>query len=119
MFGRNKNKLNQKQIRALAWEEFKKEMTPKILEELRNPGTYATSINVMRTGEGIFLDSTKTAADATNFINSLICHRCQIINISAKAEKAWLDQYIVTYWYIDGEAEIFNKILERVQNENQ
>lgn len=119
MFGRNKNKLNQKQIRALAWEEFRKEITPKVLEEFKNPGTYPTKINVMRTGEGIFLDSNKTAADAAKFINNVVCHRCQIINISAKADKAWLDQYIVTYWYIEDEANIFNEILKKVQNENQ
>ena len=51
-------------------------MTPKILEEYKNPGTYPTKINVQRTGEGFFVQVVKTTVDATNFINIIICHRC-------------------------------------------
>ena len=40
------------------------------------------------------------------------------MNISTKADKSLLDQYIVTYWYIDGEAKIYNEIYNRVKSEN-
>ena len=80
---------------AIAWEEFKKEMLPKILEEAKTPGTYPTKINVARTGEGHFVQVGKTTAEATQFINSIVCHRCQVMNISTKADKSLLDQYIV------------------------
>ena len=118
MFGKNKSKLNQKQIKELAWEEFRKKMTPMIIEEYKNPGTYPTKINVMRTGEGTFLDSTKTTADAANFINHVVCNRCQVMNIAAKADKHWLDQYIVTYWYIENEKQIYDEIIKKIQEEN-
>ena len=69
MFGTKKKKVSEKELRAIAWEEFKKEMLPKM-------------------------------------------------NISTKADKSLLDQYIVTYWYIDGEAKIYNEIYNRVKSEN-
>ena len=56
MFGKKKSKLSQKQIREFVWEEFRKKMTPMVIEEYKNPGTYPTRINVMRTGERLFLD---------------------------------------------------------------
>lgn len=118
MFGKKKSKLSDTEIRKLAWEEFKTVMTPKILEEYKNPGTYPTKINVQRTGEGFFVQVGKTTVDATNFINSIICHRCQIINIAAKADKHLLDQYIVTYWYIDGDINTFNQIYNKLKEEN-
>ena len=118
MFENKKNKISDKELKNLAWEEFKKVMTPKILEEYKNPGTYQTKINVARTGEGFFVQVGKNTVEATNFINSIICHRCQVMNISAKADKSLLDQYIVTYWYIEGEAEIFNEIYNKIKNEN-
>lgn len=34
-------------------------MTPKILEEYKNPGTYPTKINVQRTGQGFFVQVVK------------------------------------------------------------
>ena len=89
-----------------------------ILEEAKTPGTYPTIINVARTGEGHFVQVGKTTAEATQFINSIVCHRCQVMNISTKADKSLLDQYIVTYWYIDGEAKIYNEIYNRVKSEN-
>ena len=89
-----------------------------ILEEAKTPGTYPTKINVARTGEGHFVQVGKTTAEATQFINSIVCHRCQVMNISTKADKSLLDQYIVTYWYIDGEAKIYNEIYNRVKSEN-
>ena len=118
MFGTKKKKISEKELRAIAWEEFKKEMLPKILEESKNPGTYPTKINVARTGEGHFVQVGKTTAEATEFINSIVCHRCQVMNISTKADKSLLDQYIVTYWHIDGEAKIYNEIYNRVKSEN-
>lgn len=118
MFGNKKNKVNDKEIRAMAWEEFKKEMTPKVLEEAKSPGTYPTKINVARIGEGFFIEVGKTTVEATNFINSIVCHRCQVMNISAKADKHLLDQYIVTYWYIENQDDIFNKIYNRIKQEN-
>ena len=118
MFGSKKSKISEKELRNLAWEEFRKVMLPKILEEHRSPGTYPTRINVARTGEGFFIQVGKNTVEATNFINSILCHRCQVINISAKADKSLLDQYIVTYWYIEGECEIFNEIYNRIKSEN-
>ena len=118
MFGTKKKKVSEKELRAIAWEEFKKEMLPKILEEAKTPGTYPTKINVARTGEFHFVQVGKNTAEATQFINSIVCHRCQVMNISTKADKSLLDQYIVTYWYIDGEAKIYNEIYNRVKSEN-
>lgn len=118
MFGNKKSKISEKELRSLAWEEFRQVMLPKVLEEYRNPGTYPTKINVARTGEGFFIEVGKNTVEATNFINSIVCHRCQVMNISAKADKFLLEQYIVTYWYIEGESEIFNEIFNRLKNEN-
>ena len=100
MFGTKKKKVSEKELRAIAWEEFKKEMLPKILEEAKTPGTYPTKINVARTGEGHFVQVGKTTAEATQFINSIVCHRCQVMNISTKADKSLLDQYIAKLKYI-------------------
>lgn len=118
MFGNKKSKISEKELRSLAWEEFRQVMLPKVLEEYRNPGTYPTKINVARTGEGFFIEVGKNTVEATNFINSIVCHRCQVMNISAKADKFLLEQYIVTYWYIEGESEIFNEIYNKIKSEN-
>lgn len=118
MFGSKQKKMSENELRALAWSEFTKVMLPKVLEESKTPGTHPTKINVARTGEGFFLSVGKTTLAATDFINNTICHRCQIINISAKADKHLLDQYILTYWYIDGEAKIFQDIYNEIKSKN-
>lgn len=90
-----------------------------IIEESRNPGTYPTEIGIARIGEGMFLKIGKSVEEARKFINSLILHRVQIINISARADTGLLDEYIVTYWGFKADVvnNIINDITQRKYNE--
>lgn len=70
-----------------------------IIEEAKNPGTHETIIKVASNGEGL-LGIEKTVSKIEKWVNTVIKHRCQIINISVKRDKGLIDDYTVTYWDI-------------------
>ena len=70
-----------------------------IKEEILKPGTHDTTIKIRTHGEGLF-GVGKTTDKIENWVNSIIKHRGQIINISAKRDQGLIEDYIVTYWDI-------------------
>lgn len=95
--------LEKKRLEALAKEAKAKRLEEYILkitkEEVIKPGTHNTTIKIATNGEGL-LGIDKRADKIEKWINEFIIHRSQIINISAKRDKGYIDDYIVTYWEV-------------------
>lgn len=70
-----------------------------IKEEIMKPGTHDTTIKIRTHGEGLF-GVGKSTDKIESWLNSVIKHRGQIINISAKRDQGLIEDYIVTYWDI-------------------
>lgn len=120
-FGKNNDKNKSKEIELeknkIIKEEYGLAIKAMVMEEVNSPGTHPTFFRVERIGEGYFLDSPKTTKDAANFLNQLITHRSQIINICARGDDSLLKDYIVTFWDIeDIDKKIYNEIVESVNN---
>lgn len=109
------NKILLKEKTDIKYKETINQMT---IEEIRNPGSHKTYFKVDRIGEGAFFELSKSVQDATIFLNKIIYHQNQIINICALGEDYLLKDYIVTYWQIDDrKLIIYNKIKEFIENE--
>ncbi len=121
MFFGNKEKAKEKEQMKQRQEKISKKynevIREMILEEARSPGTHMTRFQVDRIGEGFFLKVPKNTREATNFLNSIIFHRSQIVNISARGDDSLLKDYIVTYWTIDDtNQEIYNSVVNSIDN---
>lgn len=95
--------LERKRMEQLEKESKEKRLEEYIIastkEEVIKPGTHNTTIRISTNGEGLFgID--KSVDKIEQWINTFIKHRSQIINISAKRDKGYIDDYIVTYWEV-------------------
>lgn len=92
-------------------EKAKRVIIEKILEEHKIPGNYDTRIEVARISDMYTgMNQIKTTPEVKKFINDRIYHRVQIINISSKSDKSILEEYIITYWVLEDQEEIYKKI---------
>lgn len=92
-------------------EKVKRVIIDKILEEHKIPGNYDTRIEVARISDMYTgMNQIKTTPEVKKFINDRIYHRVQIINISSKSDKSILEEYIITYWVLEDQEEIYKKI---------
>lgn len=99
-------------------EKYKETIQKMIIEEIRFPGSHKTYFKVDRIGEGLFFGFSKSIEDANKFLNKIIFHQKQIINISARGDDSLLKDYIVTYWEIDDRnLKIYDKVKENITNE--